>query len=263
MSLNTATVPQLGFLEVVELASRHGVSSIAPWRHLLDDLDVYHAAKLLRDRGMSVSSLCRGGMFTAVDPGVRASAIDDNRRAIDDAAALRAEVLVLVCGPVVGGDVAGSFSMVEDGIAAVVDHARAAGVRLGIEPLHPMMAADRSVVTTLRDGIDLLDSLAVDDVVGAVVDTYHVWWDRSLPEALHELGDRVVGLHVSDWSSPLTGGLLSGRAMMGDGVIDLPSLVAQVTWDGPVEVEVISDTWAAQDADSVLETVVERFASHV
>lgn len=262
-SLNTMTVPGLGLPEVIDAAVARGIGWIAPWRRLLKDHTLPAAASMIRDAGLSVSSLCRGGMFTAPTAGGRLAALDDNRRALEQAAELGAPCLVLVCGPVVDRDVVGSFSMVRDGIAGLVDDARVAGVRLAIEPLHPMMAADRSVVTTIGDALDLVDDLAAPDAVGIVVDAYHVWWDRHLGELLAQGRADVLGLHVSDWVTPLTGALTAGRGMMGDGVIDLPRLVASVPWDGPVEVEVLSDDLWARPAHEVLDLAVDRFISHV
>lgn len=263
MSLNTMTVPRLGLEEVVDATTARGIGWIAPWRQLLEGLHPGVAGRMIRDAGLQVSSLCRGGMFTAPTAQARAGALDDNRRAIEEAAELDALCLVLVCGPVVDRDVAGSLAMVQDGIASLVDDARAAGVRLGIEPLHPMMAADRSVVATIADAAWLADEVDAPDAVGVVVDAYHVWWDRHVASVLNGARADVLGLHVSDWVTPLTGELTSGRGMMGDGVIDIPRLVANVPWEGPVEVEVLSDALWARPADEVLDLAVERFSSHV
>jgi sugar phosphate isomerase/epimerase len=264
MSLNTMTVPSLGLDDVVDAAVARGIRWIAPWRQLLQGTTAGLAGRRIRDAGLSVSSLCRGGMFTAATAAERRAALDDNRRAIEQAGELEALCLVLVCGPVVDRDVSGSFEMVVDGIAALVEEARAAGVRLGVEPLHPMMAADRSVVTTLRDAQELLRRINAQDVLGIVVDAYHVWWDRQLAELLAADGSgEVLGLHVSDWTTPLTGAVTSGRGMMGDGVIDLPALAAAVPYGGPVEVEVLSDTYWARPPDEVLDLAVERFVSNV
>lgn len=264
LSLNTMTVPRLRLEHVIDAAVARDIRWIAPWRQLLEGQATRAAGRRIRDAGLSVSSLCRGGMFTGSTAAARQAAVEDNRRAIEQAAELGALCLVLVCGPVVDRDVEGSFQMVSDGVAALVDDARAAGVRLGVEPLHPMMAADRSVVTTVRDAQDIVEKVAAPDVVGIVVDAYHVWWDRRLREILaHEQHADVLGLHVSDWVTPLTGGLTSGRGMMGDGAIDLPALVAAVPWSGPIEVEVLSDTLWARSPDEVLDLVVERFVSHV
>lgn len=226
------------------------------------------AGRIIDDAGLAVSSLCRGGMFTAPTASGRAAAVDEYRRAIDEARAIGAPVLVLVCGPVIAGDVDGSFAMVRDGIGEVLEHARSAGVRLGIEPLHPMMAADRSVVTRLADALDLVRDLGGgggggSGDLGVVVDAYHVWWERDLPALLAAAASSVCGLHVSDWVSPLTGGLLSGRGMMGDGMIDLPRLAQASCWQGWVEVEVISESWGALPAAEVVATARDRFRHHV
>jgi sugar phosphate isomerase/epimerase len=262
MSLNTITVKSLSLDEVVDAAVSHGISTIAPWRDQLGGRPA-DAGRRIRDAGLAISSLCRGGMFTATSAADRGRAIEDNRRAIEQAAEIGAPCLVLVCGPVVEKDVSGSFAMVRDGIATIASDARAAGVQLGIEPLHPMMAADRSVVATLGDAIGLAEEIDEPDAVGVVVDAYHVWWDRHLPELLAQDRAPVLGLHVSDWVSPLSGGLTSGRGMMGDGVIDLPALVAAVPWSGQVEVEVLSDEWWLKPPSEVIDVAMDRFARHV
>jgi len=262
LSLNSMTVPGATLPELVSLCQAHGIGWVAPWRSLLGPLGAARSGQLLADSGLSVSSLCRGGMFTASAAAARASAVDDNLQAVDEAAALGADLLVLVCGPVVDRDVAGSASMVRDGLEAVLPHAQAAGVALGIEPLHPMMAGDRSVVTRVADAADLVERLGNPDGLSVVVDAYHVWWDLHLALDLARIAGRVSALHVSDWVSPLSGGLTSGRGMMGDGCIDLPALAARVAdagWRGPVEVEVLSDWWWARPPDEVLATVVDRF----
>lgn len=189
-------------------------------------------------------------------------AIEDNRRAIEEAALLGAPVLVLVCGPVVDRDVAGSVSMIRDGIAAVLGDAAEHGVALGIEPLHPMMAADRSAITRIDDAVRIIEDLGAPPGVGVVVDAYHVWWDCLLEEQLRRAAGRILGFHVSDWVSPLTGGLTDGRGIMGDGAIDLgrmASLVAGSGYAGPVEIEIISADLSRQPSDDLLPTVLHRF----
>ena len=260
LSLNTITVRGLSIQEAVRAAAEHGLGGIAPWRDQLTDLSSHRVARMISDADLRVTSLCRGGMFTAPDAAGRAAAIDENRVAIEEAAVLGADCLVLVCGPVVDKDVAGSWRMVQDGISALIGDAAAAGVRLAIEPLHPMLAADRSVVCRLGDALDLAD--AIDPSVGVIVDAYHVWWDITLQDNLRRAGDRICGVHVSDWVSPLTGGLLSGRGMVGDGVIDLRGLVADCRaagYEGLIEVEILSDQWWATAADVTVATVVDRF----
>ncbi len=261
-SLNSVTVPGLDLRRLLDAAVSHGIGHVAPWRHLIEPHGARTARHMIDELGLRVSSLCRGGSFTGVDAAERQAAVDDNFRAIDDAAAIGAPMLVLVCGGVVGKDVSGSFGMVRDGIGAVLGHAHASGVSLGIEPLHPMMALDRSVIARVDDALRIIGELGSPDGLGVVVDAYHVWWDLTLDEQLDRAAGRVLGFHVSDWVLPLTGGLTSGRGMMGDGCIDLPGLSAklgQLGYAGPVEVEVISDEWASRDADHVLNTVVRRF----
>lgn len=260
LSLNTITVRSWSVERVIELAQSHGLGGIAPWRHQLTSTGVERVAKLIRHADLRVSSLCRGGMFTAADAAGRAQAIEDNRRAIEEAATVGAECLVLVCGPVVDKDVPASWQMVADGIDAIAQDASAAGVRLAIEPLHPMMAADRSVVCRLDDALGLAENAGPG--VGVIVDAYHVWWDVTLDDSIRRAADRIAGVHVSDWVSPLTGGLLAGRGMMGDGTIDLAGLVAgcrTAGYPGLVEVEILSDQWWAEDPEHMLKTLIDRF----
>lgn len=259
LSLNSMTVPSLSLDGLIDAAVSRGIPAVAPWRHLVDG----GSGRRLAAAGLRVTSLCRGGMFTAPDPAGRAAAIADNRRAIDEAAQVGADCLVIVCGPVVGKDVHGSYGMVRDGLGAVLEHAGAAGVRLGIEPLHPMMAADRSVVATMRDAHDLVGELGGDAQLGVIIDLYHVWWDRELLRYAELLRDRILGVHVSDWVTPLTGAVSQGRGMLGDGVIDLPGLVGALPWNGYLEVEVLSESLWRQPVEDTLDLVLTRFRNNV
>lgn len=262
LSLNSMTVPGLSLPQLAQTCAAHGIGWVAPWRALLEPLGAAASGCLLADAGLSVSSLCRGGMFTASSRSARTDAFDDNRRAVDEANELGADLLVLVCGPVVDRDVAGSAAMVRDGLEKLLPHARAAGVTLGVEPLHPMMAADRSVVARVADAADMLANLGDPEGLSVVVDAYHVWWDLHLADDLARVAGRIRGLHVSDWVSPLSGALTAGRGMMGEGHIDLPALVAQVEatgYDGPIEVEVLSEWWWDRPPAEVVSTVVTRF----
>jgi len=262
LSLNTATVREQWNLEqMIEACARHGISRISPWRDKLDELGVDKAASLLRSHGISVSGLCRGGMFPAADQAGRDAAIADNRKAIDDAATLGADCLVIVAGGLPPGsrDLAGARQMVADGIAAVLDHATAAGVPLAIEPLHPMYCADRCCVNTLDQALDLCDQLG--DGVGIAADVYHFWWDPNYLKALKRAGkDRLLAFHLCDWLVPTTD-LLLDRGMMGDGIIDLRRIRNEVEscgYDGAHEVEILSSRWWQEDPDSVLATIIER-----
>ncbi len=278
LSLNTATVrEQWTLAQMIEACARHGVTGISPWRDKVDAMGVSQAAAMIRAHGLTVTGLCRGGMFPASDEAGRRAAIDDNRRAIDDAATLDARCLVLVVGGIPAGsrDLAGARQMVHDGIAAVLEHARAAGVPLAIEPLHPMYCADRCCVNTLDQALDLCDALDPQGAVaragagladlGVAVDAYHVWWDPHLPDALARAGaQRLLAYHICDWLVPTTD-LLLDRGMMGDGVIDLSALgrlVRQHGYTGFDEVEILSKRWWAVDGDEVMRTVCARHRMH-
>ena len=260
LSFNQATAERASLPDVIEACARHAVPRISIWRHKLAETGVARTASLLRDADVGVSSICRGGMFPAASAAVRAERIDDNRRAIDDAATLGAEVLVLVCGAAPDRDIAGARQMVADGVAALVPHAAAAGVRLGIEPLHPAFAAERSCITTLREARLIAESFSASRV-GVIVDVYHVWWDPERDAEIALLGDRIAGYHVNDWLVPSRDVLL-GRGMMGDGVIELRSIRAAVDragYRGPIEVEIFNEQIWAMPLDDLLRLTKERF----
>jgi sugar phosphate isomerase/epimerase len=259
LSLNTATVREKWNLrQMIEGCSRHRIGGISPWRDKLAEMGAKEAAKAIRDRGLTVTGLCRGGMFPAADRKGRMAALDDNRRAIDDAAILEAKCLVLVVGGLPAGskDLPGAREMVRDGIGEILDHARSAGVPLAIEPLHPMYCADRACVNTLAQALDLCDEMG--EGVGVVVDAYHVWWDPQLNAQIERAGDkRLLAFHICDWLVP-TNDLLTDRGMMGDGVIDLPLLrswMERAGYRGFHEVEILSaGNWWRRDPDEVLAT---------
>jgi len=263
LSLNTATVRERWNLRrTIEGCARHGIRGISPWRDKLAEMGAKEAAKAIRDNGLAVTGLCRGGMFPGADRRARQAAIDDNLRAIDDAATLEARCLVLVVGGLPPGskDLAGARTMVRDGIGEVLDHARSAGVPLAIEPLHPMYCADRACVNTLAQALDLCDELdrSASGALGVVVDVYHVWWDPLLKTQIGRAGDkRLLAFHICDWLVPTTD-LLTDRGMMGDGVIDLPlirSWMEEAGYRGFHEVEILSSgNWWRRDPDEVLVT---------
>jgi sugar phosphate isomerase/epimerase len=261
-SLNTITVRSLGLRAVIDEVLARGVPAIAPWRDLLATVGTDEAARMIRGSGLRVTSLCRGGLFTAPDEAGRRAAIEDNLRAIDEARAIGADCLVLVCGPLVGKDLAGSRAMVRDGIEAILPYATDARMPLGIEALHPMMVADRSVITTLGEALDLADAIGSPSV-GVVVDAYNVWWDPQLDAQIRRASGRIVAFQVSDWVVPITGQLES-RGMIGDGCIDLPGIARSVRaagFDGPVEVEILSDRWWSESPALVLDVVLDRFVT--
>jgi sugar phosphate isomerase/epimerase len=259
VSLNQITADRLSLEEAVEVCAAAGVPWIGVWRHKLDG-GAERAGRLIAEAGLRVSSLCRGGFFPAPDAAGRREREADNRRAVNEAAALGTDVLVLVCGPAPGGDLRAARRAVLEGVERLLPHAAEAGVRLGIEPLHPMMIAERSVVVTLAQALDLAERFDP-AAVGVVIDAYHVWWDPELERQVDRSAGRILGYHVSDWLSP-TPDVLAGRGMMGDGVIDLPrirALVEAAGYDGPIEVEVINPAMAEFATAELMSTVIERF----
>ena len=267
LSLNTVTVREKWNLrQMIEGCVRQGIRGIAPWRDKLAELGAKEAARMIRGHGLTVTGLCRGGMFPAADRKGRAAAIEDNLRAIDDAATLEAKCLVLVVGGLPSGskDLAGAREMVRDGIGEVLDHARGAGVPLAIEPLHPMYCADRACINTLAQALDVCDELAGRDGegLGVAVDVYHVWWDAGLEAGIRRAADkRLLAYHICDWLVP-TANLLTDRGMMGDGVIDLPrirSWMETAGYHGFHEVEIMSaGNWWQRDPEKVLAVMRKR-----
>lgn len=265
LSFNQITAKtQWTLRQAIEGCVRHGVTGIAPWRDKLAECGVKQAAKLLRDAGLTVSGLCRGGMFPAATAAGRKAAIEDNLRAIEEAVAIDAQCLVLVCGGIPEGskDLAGARQMVKDGIAAILPHARAAGMPLAIEPLHPMYAADRNCINSMAQANAICDDLG--EGVGIAVDVYHLWWDPDLKREIERAAKadpkRILAFHVCDWLYDTKDRLLD-RGMMGDGVIDLPlirSWVEAAGYEGHVEVEIISSRWWDVDADEVVRLCIER-----
>jgi sugar phosphate isomerase/epimerase len=267
LSINLATVrQQFTIAQAVDACLAQGIGAVAPWRDQVQATGLKEAAEIVRSNHVRVTGLCRGGMFPAADPSGLAAAIDDNKRAIDEAASLGAECLVLVVGGLPSGsrDIASARQMVTDGLAAILPHARACHMPLAIEPLHPMYAADRSCVNTLEQALDLCDLLG--DGVGVAIDVYHVWWDPKLQVQIARAGagGRILAHHICDWLVP-TRDLLLDRGMMGDGVIDLRSIrvaFENAGYHGPQEVEIFSaENWWKRPGEEVIATCAERYLS--
>jgi len=260
LSFNQATAERASLPDVIEACARAGVPGISLWRHKLAETGVERAAKLVRDAGLWVSSVCRGGMFPAPTASERAARIEDNRRAIDDAATLGAEVLVLVCGAAPDRDIGAARAMVADGIAAIAPYAAERNVRLGIEPLHPAFAAERSCITTMREARLISEHYDASNV-GVVVDVYHVWWDPERADEIARLGDRIAGYHVNDWLVPVKN-VLMNRGMMGDGVIELRRIRGEIEragYMGPIEVEIFNESIWERPLDELVRLTKERF----
>lgn len=273
LSINTATVRKQGDLvAITEACARADIKAISPWRDQVAHVGLNRAVAAVKDAGLELSGYCRGGMFPA-DTARLQEATDDNRRAVDEAVALGAPCLVLVVGGLpqysrpgskVSKDIEAARAKVEDGIATLLEYSRQAGLPLAIEPLHPMYAADRACVNTMRQALDICDRVDPErtGMLGLAVDVYHVWWDPELKEQIRRTGqDRLLAYHVCDWLVPTTD-LLLDRGMMGDGVIDLRGIrqeVEAVGFAGYSEVEIFSENnWWKRPMEEVLATCIER-----
>jgi sugar phosphate isomerase/epimerase len=259
LSFNRITADHLSLEQVVDGCAGAGIPWIAPWRHKLEP----GSAARIRESGLRVSSLCRGGFFPSATEAEGRERDADNRRAVEQAAELEAGVLVLVCGGAEGPDLGRARTAVLDGIERLAPHARDCGVALAIEPLHPMMIVERSVIVTLAQANSLAERFDP-DTVGVIVDAYHVWWDPDIEREIARAGPRILGFHVSDWLVPTTD-LLAGRGMMGDGAIDLPrlrDLVDRAGYDGPIEVEVINPDLGELSGPELLALVRERYLAY-
>ena len=263
LSFNQMTADPWSLEQAVRNCSRSGIKTIGVWRHKLGG-DAAKAFTQIRSEGLRVSSLCRGGWFSAPTAAERRERIADNRLAIEQAATLGAPVLVIVSGPPHGQTLDDACATVLDGLREVLPDAVKAGVMLGIEPLHPMYVAERSVVVSLKQANDMVEQLA-SPAAGIVIDAFHVWWDPDLMHQIERARGRIVGLHVSDWPVPLTS-ILMGRVMMGDGIIELRRLreaVDATGYNGPIEVEIFNDEiWKSAD-EGLLEVIQRRFIEHV
>jgi sugar phosphate isomerase/epimerase len=237
-------VPFLTLPQLIEAAVGRGYPAIGLWRDHFDDYAVDEVARRLADSGLRISSLCRAGLFTHEDAAQRDRALEDSMLAVEQAAAIGAATLVVVPGGLVGRDLAGSRSMVRDGLGHLADHAARHSVTLALEPMHPMLVEARSCITTTCDALDLLDELGPGSA-GIALDSYHVWWDSGLDELVERLLARVLSVQVADWVEPRQG-LTTSRGLPGEGCIDFQSflaLAARTGYTGDVEVEVLSEHW--------------------
>ncbi|MFF3951820.1 sugar phosphate isomerase/epimerase family protein [Streptomyces sp. NPDC001890] len=268
LSINQETIKQWSLPELAEGCVKAGIDKVGLWRAPVQSYGIERTARLLADSGLTVTSLCRGGFFTALDPAERARALDDNRAALDEAAALSTDTLVLVSGGLPEGskDLHGARERVADALGELAPYAAERGVRLAIEPLHPMFASDRCVVSTLSQALDIAERFPADQV-GVVVDTYHIWWDDQAAAQIARAGagGRIHSFQLADWITPLPAGVLVGRGQLGDGAVDFRafrSLVEATGFDGPVEVEIFNEALWARDGAEVLAEVASRYAEH-
>ena len=272
LSINTATVRKQWALDrIIEECARRDIRAISPWRDQVAAVGIERVEQALRATGIRLSGYCRGGFFPAADAAGLRAALDDNRRAIDEARQLEAPCLVLVVGSLPGAlagspayhDIARARNEVRDGIAASLEYARQVGMPLAIEPLHPMQAAERACINTLEQALDLCDELdpGQTGMLGVAADLYHIWWDPKLQSQIERAGaKRLLAYHVCDWLTP-TRDLLNDRGMMGDGVIELKKCrqwMEHAGYQGFAEVEIFSEHWWSQPGEVVLDTCIAR-----
>jgi sugar phosphate isomerase/epimerase len=269
LSINQETIKQWSLPQLVEGCAKAGIGHVGLWRAPVQEYGVQAAARLVHDAGLTVTSLCRGGFFTAEDPDERAAALADNRAAIDEAAALATPVLILVSGGLPSGskDLPAARERIADALAELAPYAAERGVRLAVEPLHPMFASDRCVVSTFGQALDLAERFPAEQV-GVVVDTYHIWWDDAVAAQIARAGagGRIAIFQLADWVTPLPAGVLVGRGQLGDGSVDLRwfrEQVAAAGYDGPVEVEIFNEALWARDGAEVLAEIADRYRTHV
>ncbi len=262
LCIHTATTRPWPIEVAMDKYAEAGVGGITVWRDALEGRDPALVGDRLRSRNLDIVSLCRGGFFPADSPAGLQTAIDDNLRAIDEAAALGTPLIVLVCGAVPGQSLTVSRQQIIDGIAAVLPHAKACGVKLAIEPLHPMYADDRSAISTIAQANAACDSICDPDV-GVALDVYHVWWDDQLEAQIRLTADknRLFAFHICDWRTPTTH-LLTDRGLMGEGCIDVPGIRAMVEaagFTGFNEVEIFSERWWSADQDEYLAAILNAY----
>jgi sugar phosphate isomerase/epimerase len=272
LSLNTATVRKQWSLDrIIDECAQREIRAISPWRDQVAAVGLQKVARQLQDTGIELSGYCRGGFFPAADAAGRQAALDDNRRAIDEAKTLNAPCVVLVVGALPGAldgkphytDIARARAEVRDGIATSLDYAREVGMPLAIEPLHPMQAAERACINTLEHALDICDELDPKQtgMLGVAADIYHIWWDPKLQQQIARAGkNRLLAYHVCDWLTP-TRDLLNDRGMMGDGVVELKKVrqwMEDAGFSGYSEVEIFSENWWNKPGAEVLDTCIQR-----
>jgi sugar phosphate isomerase/epimerase len=265
LCIHTITTKPWSIETAAEKFSKSGVKGITVWRDALQGRNIKSTGKLIRDCGLSIVSLCRGGFFPSTDAAKRKASIDDNKRAIEEAAELGAPLVVLVCGSDPHQSLETSRAQIQEGIEAVLPLASQARVRLAIEPLHPMYADTRSAINTLKQANDMAIAIG-SDWVGVALDVYHLWWDPILQEEIMRCGQNghLFAFHICDWNLPTTD-LLNDRALMGEGCIPvrkIRSWVEATGFHGFNEVEIFSNRWWQHDQSAFLEKIISAYYQH-
>lgn len=262
LCVHTLTTKPWGIEDCVKNYSKAGIHGITIWRNVLENRNLAAVKSLLDDYGMTVVSLCRGGFFPSIDASKRKLAIDDNLLAIEQAAAVGAPLIVLVCGADGCQSLVKSREQIAEGIIKLLPMAQSTGVKLAIEPLHPMYAGDRSAINTLKQANEMAEMIN-SDYVGIAVDVYHLWWDDTLQSEIKRCAARnkLFAFHVCDWNVP-TVDFLNDRGLMGDGCINIPEIrgwVEDAGFKGFNEVEIFSDKYWATDQKAYLEKIKQAY----
>lgn len=265
LCIHTITTKPWMIEEAAEHFSEAGVKGITVWRDALNRRDIKKTGEMLRDKGLEVVSLCRGGFFPSVDKAKRAQAVDDNKKAIDEAAALGTNMIVLVCGAEPRQSLEDSRKQIQEGIQTVLSYARDAGVKLAIEPLHPMYADTRSAINTLGQANDMAEAIN-SPWVGVAVDVYHLWWDPTLEQEIKRCGKKgnLLAFHICDWNVPTTD-MLNDRGLMGEGCIPIRKIrgwVEEAGFTGFNEVEIFSNRFWQDDQATFLEKIIDAYHQH-
>ena len=263
LCVHTITTKSLSLEECFRQYPLRGIAGITLWRQALEGRDLPSVKRQAADAGLEIVSLCRGGFFAADTEAGRQAAIDDNLRAIDQAHAIGAPLVVLVCGAVPGQSLKESRKQITEGIGSVLSAAEHANVKLSIEPLHPLYADNRSAVNTMRQAHEICDALGSPESLGIAVDAYHVWWDPELEAQIALAGQtgRLLAFHICDWLTP-TCDLLNDRGLMGEGCINLREMSAWVDaagFTGHREVEIFSNRWWAAEPRHFLEEIAASY----
>lgn len=265
LCIHTITTKPWEIEKSAEEFGKAGIGGISVWRDTLEGRDIAKKGDMLRSNGLEIVSLVRGGFFPSIDALNRKESIEDNRLAIDEAEALGCPMVVLVCGAEPRISLEKSRDQIRAGIDAILPYAENAGVKLAIEPLHPMYADTRSGINTMEQANDMAEHFQ-SDYVGVAIDVYHLWWDPHLEHEIYRCGenDNIFGFHICDWLSP-TIDMLNDRGLMGDGCIDIKKIHEWVKgsgFDGFNEVEIFSNKHWAEDQYEFLDKIKYAYLNH-
>ena len=265
LCLHTITTKPWNIEEAARNYTAKGISGITVWRDALEGRNIRQTGEMLRSAGLTAVSLCRGGFFPSADKARRAAALEDNRLAVEEASELGTDKIVLVCGADPSQSLEDSRKQIFDGISEILPYAGEAGIRLAIEPLHPMYADTRSAINTIEQANDMAERLD-SEWIGVAVDVYHLWWDPGLQNGIARCGrnNNLLAFHICDWKSP-TADMLNDRGLMGEGCIPLKEIrswVENAGFKGFIEVEIFSDTYWKTDQSQFLEKIIAAYKAY-